>query len=88
MRTFVEDSYYEQAEKTVTDKVVYLLGAGFSAPLDLPVMSEPESIIRRYLPMPEHPGSSLPIYSQADYNQVGKSNLQIEGVLNGTPSQL
>jgi hypothetical protein len=39
MRTSVDDTYYAQAEESVTDKVVYLLGAGFSAPLGLPVMS-------------------------------------------------
>lgn len=39
MQTTVEASYYAQAEEAITDKVVYLLGAGFSAPLGLPVMS-------------------------------------------------
>ena len=39
MQTSVDDGYYAQAEKTIANKVVYLLGAGFSAPLGLPVMS-------------------------------------------------
>ncbi len=39
IQTYVEDVYYAQAEESVSDRVVYLLGAGFSAPLGLPVMS-------------------------------------------------
>ena len=41
MQTYIADPdvYYAQAGESVTDKVVYLLGAGFSAPLGLPVMS-------------------------------------------------
>jgi hypothetical protein len=39
MQTYLEEAYYTQAEESVTDKVVYVLGAGFSAPLGLPVMS-------------------------------------------------
>jgi hypothetical protein len=39
MQTYVESAYYAEAEGTIKDKVVYLLGAGFSAPLGLPVMN-------------------------------------------------
>lgn len=39
MQTSMDDAYYAQSEESVTDKVVYLFGAGFSAPLGLPVMS-------------------------------------------------
>ncbi len=39
MQAYVDNAYYAQAEESVTDRVVYVLGAGFSAPLGLPVMS-------------------------------------------------
>lgn len=39
MQTLIDSEYYAQAEESVTDRVVYILGAGFSAPLGLPVMS-------------------------------------------------
>lgn len=39
MQTYVDSAYYARAEESVTDRVVYVLGAGFSAPLGLPVMS-------------------------------------------------
>ncbi len=39
MQTYVDSAYYAQAKESVTDRVVYVLGAGFSAPLGLPVMS-------------------------------------------------
>jgi len=39
VQTHRESSYYAQAEESVTDEVVYLLGAGYSASLGLPVMS-------------------------------------------------
>ncbi len=39
VQTYVDDAYYAHAEESVSDRVVYLLGAGFSAPLGLPVMS-------------------------------------------------
>jgi hypothetical protein len=40
VQTYLDETYYTQAEESLTDKVVYLLGAGFSAPLGLPVMSD------------------------------------------------
>lgn len=38
LELYADASYYTQAQQSVTDKVVYLLGAGFSAPLGLPIM--------------------------------------------------
>ena len=39
MPAYADSAYYAQAEESVTDRGVYIVGAGFSAPLGLPVMS-------------------------------------------------